>query len=837
MNKALLVVVTAVWCVTTAGAQQPPANDLTRREDLAVDSLLHSAQNLYHTPTATARAGRLVAIANKVAELAPADLRAMRLLSDVWQSQDKLDEAAQAAERQLQANVENHAAGVRWIRLEMARLDRAEQRAELLKGIVGTPTLPAALRSVAATELATILIGQGAQADAKEVLDQAIELDPLNDSALVNRQDLMDNPTPVDRARTVVALLQGNPRAWWVSRELAGVLGDVGLHRQALGYLMHAWRLAEGNKPIAPNAPVSFAAEYVSALLDAGMAEEAVKLFDGQMDRLRDADTGQFQSLMVEAYRAAGQPDKAKTIAARSAKLYKGQLRRRAIAAEIQGSDDGAEMSVALATSLAWFSLLTADKPEEAVRYALQAGQMGASGDAQNLLLMAARVASGDAAAVERLEQMTEAYPLAAAILAEHYFTVGNEDAARKALQAGFAHPRRHLAYRKLARLANEHGYEIPPAEHADGVEAALKAADATVLQMGVEPERFIEVILRPVDAEIDLCAPVEVEAVLTNTSGTAVPLGQWGLLDTMLALKVRVDDTDRLTFTSLPVAIWPAPRMLKPGQSLTTTIRLDVGPLASYLANHPLKQVKLEVMGTISPRETHEGIVSGLPSLKAPVAQITRQGLLGECDGIGAVNADTYNRAIAGIEALLARGEPAERMRAARVIAAMLGWMRQTEAGADRIPPELRRVVSKPQLLGMMGRAQQSPLDVVRAELATALNYADLGSAILNQLGAMIEDPVPLVRFRVAELIGASGTNGSMQMVKMYASDPDAMVRMMAQAFLLDAAQLDPGAPAAPAPASPASEPAETPTNGESNVLPTPGASNPAVGSEPIAP
>jgi HEAT repeat protein len=238
---------------------------------------------------------------------------------------------------------------------------------------------------------------------------------------------------------------------------------------------------------------------------------------------------------------------------------------------------------------------------------------------------------------------------------------------------------------------------------------------------------------------------------------------------------------------------------MLKPGQSLTTVVRLDVGPLARYLANRPLPRVRMEVIGTISPRETQQGIVSSLPELPTPQAVIVRRGLLGDWDGIGEPDPQAYNRAIAEVEQSLNRGEPAERMRAARVIAGLLGWIRETESGDGRVPATLKGVVAKPQLLGLMAQAQQCPLDVVRAELATALNYANLGPGILNQLGAMIEDGSPLVRFRVAELIGASGTEGNMQMVAMYARDADAMVRLMAQAFLLDAEKLEPAAPAAP--------------------------------------
>lgn len=803
MNRICLIVSGVMIFAGLAGAQDAPAMERVSR-DLAIESLLQSAQNLYHMPAAPARAGRLVALANKVAELAPDDPRALRLLSDVWQSQDKLTEAAQAARKQLQANPTDHAAGVRWIRLELAQRNRAVERSEFLKGVVDTPTLPEPLRAVAAAELATLLIGQGAQTDAKAVLDQALELDPLNYAALVNRLDLMDSPTAADRAKTLIQLLRGNPRAWWIAQELAAALGDVGLHREAVGYLMHAWRLAEGKASLAEQAPVKFAADYASALLDADMPDEVVRLFGPQLERLADDDQGQFLSLMVEAYRAAGQTQEAQQLAQRTERLYKNQLEQRELAAEIKGENAANEVNAALASSLAWFYLLTGDQSDQALAYARKASDLGAAGEAQSLLLAASQVAAGETLALANLEGMAKDYPLAAAVLAEHYFAAGDEAAARKAMLAGFKHPRRHLAYRKLMRLANAHNYDIPPAAEAPGVRNALAGLDRSVVQMGIDPGQFIEVTLRAPQMELELGAPVEVEAVFTNASDVPVPLGAWGLLDNMVGLKVRIDQTDRLTFSALPVAVLPAPRMLASGQSITARVRLDVGGFAAHLAHHPLPQLSLHVMGTIAPRETREGVVSSLPELPAPEVTIVRKGLLGDWRGTGQADADRYNRGLADVEQFLQRGTPAERMRAARVVAGLLGWIRETESGDSRVPPELSRVVSKPQLLGLMAQAQKNPLPVVRAELAAALNYANLGPSMLNQLGAMIDDPSALVRFRMAELIGASGTKGNTRMINVYARDADPMVRLMAQAFLMASSSLDPQAPVVPATPAP---------------------------------
>ena len=87
-----------------------------------------------------------------------------------------------------------------------------------------------------------------------------------------------------------------------------------------------------------------------------------------------------------------------------------------------------------------------------------------------------------------------------------------------------------------------------------------------------------------------------------------------------------------------------------------------------------------------------------------------------------------------------------------------------------------------------MMVEMLKDPSDVVRAEMIASLGYVDLDKSIIQFLGGpLIEDPSPLVRMRLVELLGASGVPGQKTMVDYFAADGDNLVRLMASAFRSD--------------------------------------------------
>jgi tetratricopeptide (TPR) repeat protein len=518
-----------VWFLAGVGvvsAQNPVPNE----DALAAESLLHSAANLYHTPTATARAGRLVAISRYLAELAPNDLRTQRLLADVYQSHGKLDAASEAARRLLNAFPDDYAAGVRWLRFRLNLIQVAPERAAMLQSVVDQANLPEALRSVAATEMARVLLGEGAHDDAVKAMDRALQLDPLNHTALLRRLELADKPAPADYVRTMLALLKGNPRAYWVARELAGQLADLGLHERALAYYRQVWKIVQGPQAPLRDAPADFACEYLSALLDADQPSVAVELFSPSLDRLKDSV--EFVSLMIEALRGVGRNAQAEPLIRQVERFYRRQITASKMAADAQTQEDRkkqeARAAADQAVNLAWFYLLVDRQPPQARRYAAEARQWGAQGEAVDLLSGAADLAAGHPEGQKQLTGLVEKYPLAAAFLAKFEFDRNRPEPAKAFLLKGLQSKHRDLAYRMLLALAKENQVPLPPVPGAQEAGKLVDSFDPRVLEMGVEPGKFLRIDIQPAAESVSLCDPIVVEGKLTATGNLPIPVGDW---------------------------------------------------------------------------------------------------------------------------------------------------------------------------------------------------------------------------------------------------------------------------------------------------------------------
>ena len=782
MRKATAALLLAIWAAGALGQDGPGApgrasgaSGPSAADRLAAESLRNSALGLVHSPAGTiGRAGRLVAMVRFADRLEPGHPQTHWMLANIYESQGRLKLAAESVAHSRADRRSDHALAVRWLRLQAEALKpNADDGVEFFRSVVARKDLPASARAEAAFHLARLYEVLGSK-EALKTYEFALSLDAHHPGALNGRLELLKvagKDTPLERIRTMLGLLGGNPRAGAAAWKAAVQLDRLGLYEQALELFDHCAAAAGTDR--SPEAlSDAFIVNHLNALLDAGRARQAVETYEPMRERF--ADSVDFRTLLLEAYRALDEKTKATVIV-------------KAMEIKYKPREGAAAMSASLATELAWFYLLTVRRPKSALVHARQAALLKPDNPIVQRILGAAELLSGQeklvAAGEKRLRKLHQKDLHAAAFLAEHYYARRDAVSGKSAVLAGAAIGRSGPAYRRLLRVARAHEVAIPAA--AGGVEARalLKAFDKRYFQMARSPAGFLAASVSPVAKQVAPGEPVEVDVTLANRGELDLPLGDWGLCSPVVALKVTVSGGG--TFADLPLATCPAPRYLPAGETVRLRVRLDVGRLAAFLAARPLEQITLTVTGVLDPVQRGEKVDSALPGVRVAAAEIVRTGLLGAFDR---TNPDrwrrTYQRTLGLIVRDMKRGAIHERMRAARRVAALLALARRVETGQAKAPKPLDGVFGKPVLLSMLRAVLRDPSEVVRAEMLAALGHVRLDKATLSLLGPAVQDRSALVRFRLVNLLGASEMPGQEPLLDHLAGDPHDMVRLMASAF-----------------------------------------------------
>lgn len=765
----------ALFCAASVGAfanaEAATRASPAQGDVLAAESLRHSAAALVNAPPDTpARAARLVVIARFAERLDPTNPAGCRLLANIYEIQGKPALAGESLAVCLRQSPTDHALGVRWLTDKLAALDNADQRIKLLRSVTDDESFTPALRAEAAVRYAAILDRQGRKRPALDAFRRALMLTDDHPVGLRGVLALQDKPTGASRVRTLLGELRGNPLSVDVAWELARVLNGLGLHEAAVEMFDYAWSIfRRTGEP--KDAPPLFVTQYFNAMLDARRPRDAVDKFRPILRSFPDHMI--LGELMIEALRSLGEKEEARRIILEMEVKYK--TYKTVIA--VPGAAE---------RELGWFYLIIKSQPALALIHAQKATNRGEDADVQ-LTLGAAELLTGRSSqGKRRLRKLMNTDIYAAAFLAEHYFAVNDKKSAREAIAAGAAGAHAGPAFRRLLAIARDKGVEIPPPKDTDEARKTFNDFDREYLRMGLNPEKFLSVSIRPLAAGSDPGEPITIEAAMTNRGTVAVPVGDWGLVSPVMSLQVEIAGPPPTTFGNLPLIVFPAPRRLEPGQTITSTARLDVGALDRFLAARPLDELELTVSGIVDPVQRGREFSSAVPSLSPNPVHLTRRGLLSEIDRSSpeALRAG-YQLALGRIVRKMNRGDLPARMLAARQVASLLAVVARAERREANLPPALAATVKKPVLLAMLRVLLADKSPVVRAETLTALGHMTIDRSILMLLGGLFDDPDPLVRMRAAELLGASKTPGRQTVLTHLSKDSDELVRRMANAFL----------------------------------------------------
>ncbi len=764
-----IILVVTVCSVVTSFALGETSPTEPQANSLAAESLRQSARTLAAAPARTpARAARLVAMIRMANRLEPQNASTNALLADVYEAQGKAGPASQALQVCLSARPEDHATGVRWIVGRVASLNNASQRIAFLQSVVDQADAANALRAEAAVRLGELFERRAATEDARKAYRKALSFIPYHSAArrhLLAIHPSLKFPKLARQAEALLCELRTNPLAINLAWELGDLLSRVGLYSQAAEMFDYAWAVFLQRNTIKQASPL-FVTQHFNALLDADKHAEAAARFTPILESFPN-DTN-LQSLMVEALRASGDEQKANEIIA---------------AMEARYLD--ANHTPASPAELAWFYLLTKPDPQRALGHAESAAKDSNAPVIQRILGSAELQTDRADQGADRLDKVMERDVYAAAILAEHYFANDDRQGGLRAIAAAVNAPRGGPAFRKLRAVAAANDANMPTPPESEAITSLVGVFDRRHIQMGLHPEQFLSVEIRPRTESFAPGEPIVVDAVLTNRGTLAVPIGQWGLVNPTMTIEVRTKKTGKKVFRDVPLAIWPAPRFLSPGATTIVPVRLDGGDLGKVLFAHPLERYELTVTGMLDPIQQGGAFRSSLPSIQSPAATIIRRGLHESADGAATPPSPLVCRQVLdAIAVTFLRGDLPDRMLASRQTASLLAMAGAADQGTQNLPKWMTDVFDKPVLSRLLRAAFEDRSFAVRGEALAALGGVKLDRATLPVLGVTFNDPHPLVRFRAAELLGASGTKGRQSILQYLSRDADPLVKEMATAF-----------------------------------------------------
>jgi len=789
MKATVAVVLLAAWAATApAGAAQPASSVYSGSSEpnqdsrLAAESFLNSAIEMTCCPSSTpARAARLVVLSRFADRLAPGDWRVGRLLADIYLAQADPNAEIKALESYLAGQPDDYQVRMRWMSARLAGMQNVADRDAFLRSIAERKDLDEPVRAQALAALTDLLLGQGRTADAAQTARQALTLDPYGPAPLAawaQSHEPNEPNDPNDPVARDLRTLRARPRAFDAAWRVGLRLGELSLHEKAMEFFSHVWAAGPSDKqPLAM--PVGMTAQYASALLDANQPDKAIEALLPAVGQY--AENSDLASLLIEAYRRAGKDTQAGQLIQNMAKAYKTR----------EGSSTTAPE---LSAELGWFYAQTQPHPSLAVVYAGRAVASDPNNPVYQRIMGAAELIGDQVKqGMARLEKLLGKDLYASILLAERYQAAGDKENLRKAVLAAAPLGAGGPAWRQLRDIAAKNQIELPLPKGREEVLAALKDFPPDCLRMLAKPNECISIQLAPVvdaDGRLLCGEPIEIDATLKNICAADVPLGTTGVINPRMALTARLEDSRGqilVNASRLPMALWAAPRALRPGQTVTCRVRLDVCDLAAAMAPCPLEDLRLTVNGIVDPAD--DG-TTRLPSFKLQPLKFVRPGLLGN------VSADTpegwrlaYQLALGRIVYDYRRGKLPARMRAARQIGSMLAFAVDVERDRQAPPGMLRGQIDRMTILAMFRAILADKSPAVRAEAALAIGSVQPDDTVIGLLSPLIEDPAPMVRCRLVETLAATASRGNATIVDLMAHDPDDLVRQMAKAFKKESA------------------------------------------------
>ena len=602
----------------------------TQEQAELAERLLQTGQRLAALKEGAPVAAALADIADRLYENDP---RLLRTGIDLRLSLGQRDKAIGLLTSLRKLDPADQIAQVQSIDLQQSKMQSATERADYLNRIAGNGKISAEVRAHAAVLLASMELERGRDDAAKTAVDQSLALNPLNPKALRMHADAMAAVgTAPQRTAAWVGLLRADPLQFATASRLGEELLRAGLIEPATDHYRRFFAALEsaGYGPGADDA-VNFAhLLWVGNKLPEAQSivADAIKDFPADMRlhmariilaeagndvaankaAVADARTQATRNLMAmhqHLDKAAKPLDESTPIALPDVKADAATAR--------QSDQRTADAELKALGDLAWLDATFGTPADPAV---LDAIKTLAGDDAP----IVHRLVGYSALATGRLDEADVAFsPVAKTdslsrlgLIATKLKKGGDKAAAvteGNAILGDMSTDIWGLLVRRTLKDAGTLSYKAPDAD-AVAAEAAKLPRDTFAFTTGGQALYIVDA--DPIGGSVEIGAPILVKATIQNIGDRPLAIGPGGAVAQAVSLDAMVRGVVEQAFGAAAMAKFTSKLVLKPRESMSTTVRLDNPELSSFLSSFPQAAASIFVSAVTNPVSRQNTILPG---------------------------------------------------------------------------------------------------------------------------------------------------------------------------------------------------------------------------------
>lgn len=670
----------------------------------------------HQQPVAPAQWKEAAALLRAAASTNPAEPRFPRLLVEALLREPDPTAAIDAlsAYRKLAPN--DQSAQVQQIQLYLGQMQTADEKVKYLKSLLSKTMVPAEVRSVAAVECAHVLQQQSKTEDAVKMLDEALQLNPLNNDALQRKfTATAGTSTPLQRVGMLIAMIRSNPDQPLIEGRLAHELAAVGLVQLSLDWYGRANTIYQHT---ASAEDPEFARGAAAELFIAGQSDSAAALIDALLKAApNDTEAWWVRLAIAKAAADHGTDDKAKDAYSQAIhgaavgltnNLQEVRKYLGATSATTQPSDDASDPStpdvsgdlpllqkngqarvvddyIAAVQSLAWFDLYFRADSSKSEPLLAELRKLLPDDD-----VILARLSGWQAMVDGKFDQAAmkfsavqdrDAFAALGVVLTDMKDPAkqgAGQSLARTLLSKYPSGPTGAVLFGALGPM----GASVTPTGPAQAITTALEAFPMDWLDILSHPQDFYILRADPTNAPASFGDPLFVEVSITNISRYPLTMGPDGVIHPDLWFDARSRGMVEQPFPGVAFDRLDGQMVLQPRQTVARIFRVDQGGLELMLSSQPILAFQLEYMVMTNPTSNSKGVLPG------PAGYQVRFDQTIERLATPLSTPDDRNRQFTA----LTSGAPAERFRAAEVLAAYAMLAMSPKSNAS---PEARTVAA----------------------------------------------------------------------------------------------------------------------------------------------